>query len=181
MKKGGGKAKGSAFERKIARAIDSWWEVASGTFWRSVNSGGWKEPGDIAPRNAVEFPFVIECKFYKSVNPLDIFKPNMGSSHLRTWMVQLNREIEHARATKKQPSLRPTDGLLIFKYNGSPTFVAFSLKTNSFAYSHDSEIKSPFITVVFDDSYIGIALLDEFTKAFPKSYILSKFYASSPH
>ena len=77
MRKGGGKEKGSGFEREVSRLIDVWWEEEKSTFWRTVISGGWVEPGDITPRHrpgkpAIWFPFIIECKCVKKVDVLEL-------------------------------------------------------------------------------------------------------------
>ncbi len=117
MKKGGGKEKGSSFERFISREFDTWWRVPPGTFWRTTNSGGWIEPGDIAPRlrkgqEEIWWPFVVECKFYKSFDILSTL--NRGSSIFWTWWKQVLREqIDSSKV-----------GFLIFKKNYGPIYCA---------------------------------------------------------
>jgi hypothetical protein len=123
-----GKAKGSGFEREISRWIDKWWNVPNGTFWRTTNSGGWKEPGDIAPRlrqgqPPVWFPFVIECKFYRTIEFWNLFNPNVRHNKLVEWWAQVTESQKQSiTATRsKKECIR----LLIFKENASPVFVAF--------------------------------------------------------
>ena len=122
MKRGGGKRKGNEFERNVSRLLDTWWNVPDGTFWRSVNSGAWKEAADIAPRSAnVEFPFVVECKFYKNLNMLDLFKTNSKTHPFRVWWKKLLEDVQKAR--QKTSEIRI--GIIIFKYNNSPILVLF--------------------------------------------------------
>lgn len=126
MKRGAGKRKGSEFERVVSRLLDVWWNVEEGTFWRSVNSGGWKEPADVSPRKSVWFPFVVECKFYKTISLLGLFKENSSSHLLRKWWAKLMLDVEKARQQTTDTKI----GLLVFKYNQSPIFVCFELDTN---------------------------------------------------
>lgn len=126
MKKGKGKNKGSSFEREISRAIDKWWKVPSGTFWRTTNSGGWKEPGDIAPRlrqhqEKVWWPFVVECKFYKQIPFWSLFSKNNQNHLLIKWWTQVTKSQKDAidQGRDENEAVR----LLIFKQNNSPVFV----------------------------------------------------------
>jgi hypothetical protein len=85
MKSGGGKAKGSSFEREICKKLSLW--VSEGRrddlFWRSAMSGGRatvrskvgkatiNQLGDITAIDPLGFPltdkFVIECKNYANL------------------------------------------------------------------------------------------------------------------
>ena len=127
MKKGAGKHKGSSFERTIAKLIDKWWEVPEHTFWRSVNSGGVWEPGDITCRDkSVFFPFVIECKFYKTIDlwPLLLNDPN---SLILKWWKKLTEDSDYV-VVKKNEKTYMAMKLLIFKSNNRPIMVAFDRK-----------------------------------------------------
>lgn len=128
------KSKGSAFERLVSGMLDKWWKVGAKTFWRTTNSGGWKEPGDIAPRmrsgqGSIFFPFVIECKHYRKIRVFDILK---DYSHLKNlpvlhkWWDQVTlsqmQEYFQRDALIKHEIIR----LLIFRPNNYPIMVAIS-------------------------------------------------------
>lgn len=75
MKQGGGKAKGSQFERDIARRLSWWWTngETDEVFWRSPSSGVMKRPGAAGDISAlyggdelIDLIF-IELKYYKEV------------------------------------------------------------------------------------------------------------------
>lgn len=86
MKPGGGKAKGSSFEREICKDLSLW--ITGGgrddIFWRSAMSGGRasvafkkggsniSQTGDICAVDPIGDPmvkkFFIECKFYANLN-----------------------------------------------------------------------------------------------------------------
>lgn len=126
-----GKSKGSAFERLVAGLLDDWWGVPKKTFWRTTNSGGWVEPGDIAPRqrngqDPVRFPVVIECKHYRTIDFLDIFKTEKKQDPmLAQWWDQVTTSQQQAQ--NSQPLLTyPIIRLLIFRQNNSQIFVGFS-------------------------------------------------------
>ena len=74
MRKGGGKKKGSAFERTVAKMIAKAFKpfgIHQRECWRSVLSGGHKiSSGDLtfSPRLAKLFPYSIECKRYKTIS-----------------------------------------------------------------------------------------------------------------
>ncbi len=96
MRSGGGKQKGSNFERDICRRLSLW--VTDGTkddcYWRSAMSGGratvrhksgkdTRQTGDItavAPEgHALTNLFFIECKFYKDLNVDSFLIENVGT------------------------------------------------------------------------------------------------------
>lgn len=82
MRPGGGKAKGSQFERDVARRLSLWWSEGTdpNCLWRTHSSGGFGtvakvegQYGDISGINALgmEFSpklFVVECKNYKEID-----------------------------------------------------------------------------------------------------------------
>jgi hypothetical protein len=95
MKKGGGKGKGSAFERKVCAQLSLW--VTNGkkkdVFWRSSMSGGRatihvkrgdknRQAGDIAAVAAEGYEFTdvffVECKHVKSLALQGFFLSNIG-------------------------------------------------------------------------------------------------------
>lgn len=132
MRKGGGKAKGSAFEREICKALSLW--VTGGkhedVFWRSAMSGGRStvahakgkrlaaQAGDIScihPAGEVfASRFMCECKAYADLNYAGLLS---GKGHLAEfWEVA---KIEAERYNKLP--------FLIAKQNRQPTTICLSL------------------------------------------------------
>lgn len=128
MRKGGGKHKGSAFEREVCEALSLW--VTDGrkkdVFWRSATSGGRatsahkrgehiRQAGDICAVSPEGHEFCnqyfIECKHYKSLGILDFILNDRGRL-ARFWQVCK----KEARKYDKIP-------LLIAKQNNIPTLV----------------------------------------------------------
>src|SRR6266700_4957618 len=74
MRVGGGKGKGSGFERQIAKKIVRAFRsfgIKQRECWRSVLSGGHEiSAGDLymSDRLVKLFPFAIECKFYRRID-----------------------------------------------------------------------------------------------------------------
>lgn len=86
MKKGGGKAKGSEFERQVCKALSKWLSGVGNDslLWRSAMSGGRAtiglkegvsrsaQSGDISAVDAEAYNFIerysVECKFVKDLN-----------------------------------------------------------------------------------------------------------------
>lgn len=128
MRPGGGKSKGSSFEREVSRLWDKLWLVVSGTFWRTTNSGGWKEPGDIAPRlrpankELIWWPFVVECKYERAIDILEVFTDKKKKKLLGYWK-QVTRE--QVQVLKTGKTIEDAIRLVIFKRNNSPIFVMF--------------------------------------------------------
>ena len=66
MRAGGGRAKGAAFEREIAKLI----ELATGRkLRRRLSQYQEKDLSDLEPADGKPFPFLIECKRYAKVSP----------------------------------------------------------------------------------------------------------------
>jgi len=116
MRKGGQKAKGSAFELAIARILtEAYYSQGDGEFRRVPASGGWDKrtaPGDLIPFKYTNggmvidksFPFVVECKNWRDVKH---FFSGLYSkeSQLFDWMEQA---VADAQFVGKMP-------LVIFK------------------------------------------------------------------
>jgi hypothetical protein len=124
------KNKGSSFERLISKECDVWWGEVPGTFWRTKISGGSDEPGDIAPRyrpqhaSIVWWPFIIECKHYKSINILNLFRTEKHKeNHLLKWWKQSTKEQKEAIKLGYTSSILR---LVIFKINTYPILCMFS-------------------------------------------------------
>lgn len=131
MRKGGGKNKGSSFERQICVALSRW--VSEGkqddAFWRSAMSGGRStvafakgkrlaaQAGDISSIHPVGAKltetFVLECKFYASLDYTGLLT---GKGNLaKFWDI--------LRGEGKRYSKLP---FLIAKQNRQPTTVCLS-------------------------------------------------------
>ena len=132
MIKGGGKQKGSAFERRICKELSLW---ASGRtrddlFWRSAMSGGAAtlrmrkgsvkgggSPGDISPIGTEgEFltnTFIIELKAYKNIHLESLFYDTPKNGFQEFWVKLLKECKDHGKLP-----------LLIFKENGKDILVS---------------------------------------------------------
>jgi hypothetical protein len=130
MRKGGGKSKGSAFERDIAKKIVKAFKgfgIKQRDCWRSVLSGGHViSAGDLvmSDRLLELFPYAVECKFYKRVDWWHFLMP--GSKKRKTWKEWkwVGQAIE---GSKKRKGLLP---LLIVKENHGPTVVVRTPKAS---------------------------------------------------
>lgn len=127
-RKGGGKNKGSAFERTICKKLSEWMEADEVIFWRSASSGarstqlaksGTKATltgGDITALSEegswLTSYFSIECKFYADFS-FDLLLQNKGK--IPEWWSQC---ILDSNRDGKNP-------MMIFKKNRSPIYVAF--------------------------------------------------------
>jgi len=120
------KAKGSAYEQKIATRLSSEFNKE---FRRVPLSGAIDYlKGDIwTPHDTAWWPYAIECKHYK-----DIEWNNLLTSKTTDILQFWRQAVREAEVMKKNP-------LLIFRWNGSKDFVAFDddIKVNFFI-----EIKS---------------------------------------
>jgi len=95
MKKGGGKRKGSAYERDRARALSLWLTdgKSSTELIRSVSSGGWqsradRQAGDLAANGEVGAQFrdvfVVECK-HRDADLFYRIRQNPSEDNLQGW------------------------------------------------------------------------------------------------
>lgn len=116
--KGGGKRKGSGFERRIAKAIVKAFEGFSITqrdCWRSINSGGHVIAcGDLGMSEKLMklFPYSVECKFRKKIHWQNFMLG--GKNEEMGWIAQATE------AAKKIEGLRP---ILVMKENFGPIYV----------------------------------------------------------
>lgn len=202
MRPGGGKAKGSQFERDVAHLCDKWWEVEKNTFWRTVSSGGWEEAGDIAPRyrpntTKVWWPFVLECKFYRKIDLLSILYPRVidksskkGSnlSLVEKWISQLWEERTKFLRLNQEAKALYCNRLLVFKGNRTPVFVAFCREDYLGQYFEsdadstvlwnnrkDIRLDLPFVLGGRTEQWV-IVTWDVFVKWFNKQYIEKVYF-----
>jgi hypothetical protein len=119
MKKGGGKRKGSAFERKIAKDIVKAFRkfgIEQRECWRSVNSGGHEIAcGDLemSDRLMKLFPYSVECKHRKKIKWQNFMMGPNGSEEQK-WIRQAKD------GAKKLRNMYP---ILVMKENFGPTLV----------------------------------------------------------
>ena len=133
MRKGGGKTKGSEFERKISKELSLWWSDGErdDIFWRTSVSGGRAttrmrtglstryQYGDITYTDSVGEDllkvFTIECKVgYGNYDVLDVLSSNK-SVLIGFW----EEAVKESGDANNIP-------LLIFKQDRKETLVAFS-------------------------------------------------------
>jgi hypothetical protein len=169
MRKGGGKSKGSGFERQVSRLVDVWWEEEPNTFWRTVVSGGWVEPGDITPRHrpgkpAIWFPFMIECKCVKGVDVLELLTDKKNPTLLK-WWAQVTRERDDAVAQGR--SIAETIRLVIFKRNNSPVFVMYE--------TDDTLSNLPNPAILYMRKRLVVCTWDVFSSLFTKQAVYAKY------
>lgn len=118
MKKGRGKAKGSGFERQIAKDIVKAFKkfgITQRECWRSINSGGHKIAiGDLemSSRLMELFPYAVECKFRKKIRFQNFMLAGLNEE--KAWYRQA------VDASRKSDGLKP---LLVMKENFGPIFV----------------------------------------------------------
>jgi len=130
MKSGGGKEKGSSFERVISRMLSKWITGNSKEelFWRSAGSGAQatigrkkgiksNQDGDISSTSVKSHwltkKMYFECKTYKTINIISFFHLR-GEVH--SWWHKCDKE---AKECRKYP-------FLIFKGNRTITYAMVS-------------------------------------------------------
>lgn len=133
MKRGRGKAKGSAFERKIAKELSLWLtrgkddkqlirSVLSGGWKGAREKDGWRQVGDLAPNGPLgekfRKKFAIECKHRKQINLLTLWQRSIKGDLLPTWWRKLVKDSKAAGVTP----------MLIFRSNGFPVLVILPTK-----------------------------------------------------
>jgi len=125
MRPGGSKAKGSDYERAIAKLFTAaYYPEGDGEVRRIPLSGGWDKrlvPGDLVPLKCVDkqteemvidrsFPFSVECKTYADANVKHFFS---GLYSKETVIFEwLEQAIDDCRPSKKMP-------LVVFKLFGT--------------------------------------------------------------
>lgn len=105
MRPGGGKKKGSLYEKKIAKIIGKWWAPklrnplwrsrGSGAEWTVSSRGREQYPGDIVPARLEAIKgwcLAIECKNDKRWKFEQQFKKPFRQTILGVWWCKLQRE-----------------------------------------------------------------------------------------
>lgn len=134
MKSGGGKRKGSGFEREVCRRLSLWvsYDKRDDIFWRSSLSGGratvafkkgkqnQTQCGDISAihpmGNILTEKFLISCKFYKDLKIAGAVTGSKGG------LTEFWEEcVEEAKRYNKLP-------MLIAKQNNTQPFICLNLE-----------------------------------------------------
>lgn len=176
MKSGGGKAKGSAFEREVCKKLTIWvtGQEKPYVFWRSPSSGSVATiaqssniSGDIISvkedGNFFTDVFSIECKDgYPDAEIMKIFKNNKNDIIQEFW----KQCITDARKANKQ-------GMLIFKKKGFPIIVGIEDGTKISKVMKDKISKN--VTISYDIlPHIVFFEFDEFLNSLDKKIIRRK-------
>jgi hypothetical protein len=161
------KAKGSEFERKVAKALSTWWGEQ---FQRTPMSGGlhWKDDnrvaGDIVTPPDSIYPWTTECKKREGWDLEQVLK---GTGEVEKWWSQSVRDGERV-------SLRP---LLVFSKNFAPNYLMMTLddfvaitiaKQNRMAFNF-------FIIAVLGKESRVVCNFDDFIKHVSKEDIIKAF------
>ncbi len=174
MRDGGGKQKGSAFERRLAKDLSLW--VSNGErediFWRSAMSGGRStvgrkkgqnltaQSGDISSIDPLGHPFInkfyVESKHYKKLRLEQLI---FGSGELFNFWETTRKE---AKFYKKIP-------FLVAKQNHLPTIIC----TNRLGI-HMLTAKS-LVTLKLPKYGIHIIILDEFLRTASPNRLTSNY------
>ena len=120
------KIKGSAYEAKIKRYLNSHFDIE---FERMPLSGSIEYlKGDIwTPHDTAAWPYCIECKHYKDIQWINLLTAKT-TDLLNFW----RQAVREAEVMRKEP-------LLIFRWNRSKDFVGWS---DDVEVDHYIEIKS---------------------------------------
>lgn len=159
------KAKGSEYERKIARLLSEYWGEE---FHRTPMSGGlhWKDDnrvaGDIVTPPTSIYPWTTECKKRQEWGFEQVLK---GTGEVESWWKQSERDGERV-------GLRP---LVIFAKNFSPNYMMFAYEdAKKFATELGIE-ELPFNHFVVHKEGTAriICVLEDFIKHVPKQVVIN--------
>ena len=169
MKKGGGKLKGGAFERKICKILSLWFteNEREDVFFRSASSGAMAtqrfkkgkptsgQQGDVTSTDLEGIKFInkfsIELKSYRDFS-LD-FLIYKNKSLIHTWWEQCDGD---ANKGNKSP-------LLIIKKNNKKEVIIFSHDLYKYFCDYFGELSNKlFIVGYINDEYVMIMLLTDF-------------------
>jgi hypothetical protein len=152
-----GRAKGSGYERAIAKliveAFEAWGITAQHCF-RTPLSGGHihaskTDPGDlqIHPKLQKLFPFSAECKCYRKISWIELLKPSEFSGHKynRSSGKILDWWKQACLAAQAKKNKMP---LLIMKQNSSSSYCLIRQKDYLAITAQSSPNKKSFITVM---------------------------------
>jgi hypothetical protein len=149
MRPGGGKNKGSAFEREICKTLSLWWTdgVRDDIFWRTASSGGRATQrskrgkgthgaaGDICALDPIGQPLMdlitLELKCgYPTARLDDLVERPAGKNLWRQWIEQAERSAVQAR-TPYWGIIRKRSGREVMLVAEDPFFELFHLPRSS--------------------------------------------------
>ena len=166
------KNKGSAFERKIAKSLQDWWngdktEEDEGyyQFQRTPLSGGsqlaegWGLAGDIVT-NDPGFPFHIECKKQEGWSFSALMSEGGAAGFIKWWQ----QSAEESKITKKEP-------VVIFSKNNVKPL--FAIKKSYIGRTFGGvEMYAPRIELIVDNEVVVIIPFQLITSIAPKLSVL---------
>ena len=127
MKAGGGRLKGNAFERTVAKMIVAAFEDAGITLddcYRTPGSGGHPKASKTDPADLVisrklrkYFNFSVECKFYKDLDWHRLMTTYKNKGHFSVWWDQCVRSATAAKGNSVP--------LLVFRKNRGETYCMY--------------------------------------------------------
>lgn len=166
----GSKAKGSNFERKIAKALSEYWGAE---FHRTPGSGSlhWQSEnnvaGDIVAGPSAGLPFVIECKNQEAGN-WTIESAFLGKHNIKEWWSQV---VTDSRRVERIP-------LLIFTRNRAEEFVMIPYEEEVYLAYVQNRMPAMRTTITYKEELtdttesfdVLITTLKGFTSKTPKYY-----------
>lgn len=159
MRAGGGRQKGSSFERQVAKLVVEAFRpfgIKREDCYRTPMSGGHRfarkeDPGDlvISPKLARLFPFVVECKRNERMELFHFLIPD--ADHLKAWVEHqwLDQADDQSTVTNREP-------LLVFRTNRTPVLCAYqpSIKLPRLMYALEFRYKGEQWKVTLFDTFL---------------------------
>ena len=168
MKKGGGKAKGSAYQGRIAKKFEEYWGV---TFASTPGSGGWARSKEFEVVSDLvcsdfTFPAVIECKKQEGWE-LDSLLKRPETNDWVAWWEQVTRD---AHSVQKMP-------WLVFARNHFPDCIALRFsdiipRLQSDHLLSDPSLYENALLINIRGELLYMTLLDHFFVKYPKDFWL---------
>ena len=156
MKKGGGRNKGSAFERKVAHMVIRHFCVSPKDCYRTPLSGGHfaaskTDPGDLvlSPKLVKKFPVSVECKSYRTLDWPKLLFPEINQGHWGKWWKQCVK----ASSGTRHP-------VLVFQQNRSNIFCLYRQRDFEFSWCR------PVLLTTLDKERVNVELFSTFLQRF---------------
>ncbi|MDE2099978.1 MAG: hypothetical protein KGL39_22180 [Patescibacteria group bacterium] len=169
MKKGGGREKGSRFEREVAKIVVRAFAdkgITQKDCYRTPLSGGHRfaaqsDPGDlvISERLRRFFPYAVECKSYKKLDWPKLISNAKQKGHWDKWWRQATKAADAQSCGRGLDRLYP---LLIFRQNRSEIYV---MGEASLMQSFTVPVKIPYVVTRVDGLKVRVVLFSRFMEA----------------